>query len=289
MRLELNRRRFDPLNADQPDIPTQRRRGYIFGLPIDCLTRQETVATLLERIDRRATTQHVVLNASKVLLCLDQQHLARIIHQCAVVNADGISVVMAGRLLGVPIPERVTGIDLLDDLLAAAAARQLRVFMLGAEQEILNRCVEIAAARGVSICGSHHGFWDSDQVIVQQIAQSRADILFLAIPSPRKEEFLAHWLDKMDVPLAVGVGGSFDVMAGKVKRAPLWMQRLGLEWLVRLLQEPRRLGRRYIVGNTRFVWLVVRTWLTMRPGGGVTGPAAPGLLRTGQHKYRERN
>jgi len=167
-----------------------------------------------------------------------------------------MSVVWASRLLGEPLPERVPGIDLMISTLALANARGYRVYFLGATDAVLRGVVERVRRElpGVVVAGFRNGFFPYDHHgrVAHEIAASHADILFIAITSPKKEQFMARWRSLMGVPVCHGVGGSFDVYAGKVQRAPEKWQRLGLEWLFRLKQEPRRLARRYLVTNAVF-------------------------------------
>jgi N-acetylglucosaminyldiphosphoundecaprenol N-acetyl-beta-D-mannosaminyltransferase len=186
--------------------------------------------------------------------------LRDVISTCAVINADGMSVVVASRLLRQPLPERVAGIDLLERLVARAAADGRSVYFLGARDEVLSELVRRFRARypSLRIAGWRNGYWTDDAEVVRAVRDANADLLFLAIPSPRKEFWLAEHLPALGVPFAMGVGGSFDVVAGKIKRAPAWVQRLGCEWVYRLVQEPRRMWKRYLVGNTTFMWLTLK-------------------------------
>ena len=240
------------------------------GLPVHPLTLSESVTVAERLIDSGGSHQHVVLNAAKVVQAQDSPPLAEVIRSCDLVNADGQSIVWASRLLGQPLPSRVPGIDFMDALLDLSARRGYRVYFLGAEASVVDRVTEIGRGRGVSVVGAREGFWDESEEsqVVESIRASRADILFLGIPSPAKEFFLARNLDQMAVRLAVGVGGSFDVVAGLRRRAPKWMQNVGLEWSYRLIQEPRRMLRRYLVGNARFIALVWRYRGSVAPPSG---------------------
>ncbi|MFF4562656.1 WecB/TagA/CpsF family glycosyltransferase [Streptomyces sp. NPDC001435] len=206
------------------------------------------------------------MNAAKVVRARRDPELARIIRSCSLVNADGQAVVWAGRVLGQPLPERVTGIDLMLALWDRAARERYRVFLLGAEPAVVRQVAAIATRRGVDVVGYRDGYWSREQEpeVVAAVREARPDLLFLAVPTPRKEYFLAGHLDDLNCGLAVGVGGSFDVVAGLRARAPRWMRGAGLEWAFRLLQEPRRLFARYLVGNTAFVLLVLREALARR-------------------------
>jgi N-acetylglucosaminyldiphosphoundecaprenol N-acetyl-beta-D-mannosaminyltransferase len=212
--------------------------------------------------------QHVVLNAAKIVQAHGDPELVRIIRSCSLVNADGQSVVWAGRLLGSPLPERVAGIDFMLALWRSAARHGYRVYLLGAEAAVVEETARIATGQGVEVVGHRDGYWDESQEpqVVAGVRETRPDILFLAVPSPRKEYFLARRQKELGCALVVGVGGSFDVVAGLRSRAPRWMQRTGLEWFHRLVQEPRRMFLRYAVGNTRFVALTVAHWARLRAG-----------------------
>lgn len=243
-------------------------RTELLGLPVDVLTLKETVDCVEEMVRGGGTHQHVVLNAAKVVKAADDPALAAIIRSCDLVNADGMSIVWASRLLGRPLPERVTGIDLMDALLARAAELGWPVYFLGAQPDVVQRVVEVEVARhqGLIVAGFRDGYWNADEEdeVVGKVAAACPEVLFLAIPSPAKEEFLARHRDQLSIPFVMGVGGSFDVVAGVTSRAPLWMQRFGLEWVHRLILEPRRMFKRYLVGNSKFILLVARHWRTHR-------------------------
>lgn len=237
-------------------------RTRLLNLPLDPLTMEQTVSAVESLILAGGVHQHVVLNASKVVQAQTDDELRRAIESCDLVSADGMSVVWAGRILGIPVPERVAGIDLMERLLGRAAARGWPVYLLGARQSVVEQVARIEAARhpGLLIAGYRDGYWSAEQEddVVAAVAATRPALLFVAMPSPRKEQFLARHRDVLEVPFVMGVGGSFDVVAGITSRAPEWMQRAGLEWLYRLKEEPRRMLRRYLLGNTRFIVLLAR-------------------------------
>lgn len=240
------------------------RRVHVFGLPLDALTLDETVERVAEMVASGRPHQHVVLNAAKVVLCEDDEEMRDIVSDCALVNADGQAVVWAARLLGHEVPERVAGIDLMEAVLARSASAEWPVYFLGASDDVVNKVVAIEAERhpGLRVAGHRNGFWTAEEeaAVVADIAASGAKVLLVAVPTPRKERFLARHMDALGVPFQMGVGGSFDVVAGVVTRAPRWMQKAGLEWTWRLMHEPRRMFRRYLVGNSRFIRLTAREW-----------------------------
>jgi N-acetylglucosaminyldiphosphoundecaprenol N-acetyl-beta-D-mannosaminyltransferase len=243
-------------------------RVELLGLPLDVLDVRSTLDQIEDFVNSRAPHQHVVVNAAKIVQAQRSPDLAEVIRSCDLINADGMAVVWAGRLLGVPVPERVAGIDLMDDVLARAAVKGWRVYFLGARQEVVEEVARRETARhpGLTVAGFRNGYWTplEEAGVVRAVAEARPDILLVAMPSPQKEHFLGRHKETLAVPFVMGVGGSFDVVAGKVNRAPRWMQRAGLEWLFRMLQEPRRMFTRYLVGNTRFVMLVLRHWRATR-------------------------
>lgn len=247
----------------------------LFGVPIEPLTMDGTVARCRAMIEAGIPVHHVSLNASKTVLMQDCPRLFAIVRDAGLVSADGQSVVWAARALGVRLPERVAGIDLMGRLLALAEVEGWPVFFLGAAQPVLSTFEQVVRTRlpRLRIAGSHHGYFDDDGRVAEAIARSGARLLFVAMPSPRKEYFLADRMSSLGPVFAMGVGGSFDVWAGLIRRAPRWVQRAGLEWLYRLLQEPGRMWRRYLVGNLRFAGLVVRA--ALRPPRHSPGDSGP--------------
>ncbi len=232
----------------------------LFGLRVDALTMDETVEAVRAMVSSGEPHQHVVVNAAKIVDVERNDALRHVIGECDLVNADGMAVVWASRILGQPLPERVAGIDLFDRLVGAARDDGRSVYFLGARDEVVREAARVLSARypGVRVAGYHDGYWDDDAAIIRAIRDAAPDYLFLAIPSPRKEFWLNEHLHDLGVPFVMGVGGSFDVVAGRVSRAPAWMQRTGFEWAWRLVQEPRRMWRRYLYTNTAFIRMTIR-------------------------------
>lgn len=235
-------------------------RAELFGVPLDLLTMDETVQRCAEIIESGRAAQHVVINAGKVVMMEDVPSLRDVIARCEMVNADGQSIVWAGRMLGLDVPERVAGIDLMWRLLAEAEMRGWPVYLLGAREEVVQACLAriLDVHPALVVAGARNGYFDDDAAVAHAVAESGARLLFVGITSPRKEFFLAEHLAEMGPVFAMGVGGSFDVVAGLTRRAPVWMQRVGLEWFYRFAQEPRRMWKRYLVGNLRFAQLAIR-------------------------------
>jgi N-acetylglucosaminyldiphosphoundecaprenol N-acetyl-beta-D-mannosaminyltransferase len=237
-----------------------RDRAQVLGCEIDRVRMNEAVALCRAAVQQRGFLQHMALNAAKIVSLRSDSHLQEAVAQSELVTADGQSVVWASRLLRDPLPERVAGIDLMEELFALAEREEYRVYLLGATQDTLGRAVERLLTRypKLSIVGSHHGYFaDAESAtLCEQIRAAGPDVLFVAMSSPRKEYWLAEYGRALGVPVIMGVGGALDVTAGDVRRAPPRLQALGLEWAYRLLQEPRRLSRRYLLTNTCFILLV---------------------------------
>jgi N-acetylglucosaminyldiphosphoundecaprenol N-acetyl-beta-D-mannosaminyltransferase len=254
-------------------------RAELLGLSFDAVTMDTAVARCLE-FCRAARTSHTVItaNASHLYMMRHDLELARACRVAHLTLADGMSVVWALRLSGQPIPERVAGVDLMARLLAMAGEHRLRVFFLGAKREVITALVETSRVRypGIEIAGFRDGYFgpEDHQAIIEEIRASGAHMLFVGMPSPFKETWCEHHRHGLEVPVIIGVGGSFDVLAGFIRRAPGWAQALGLEWLWRLLMEPRKLWKRYLTTNIKFIWLAGREIVARRLG---RPPAIEGL------------
>jgi N-acetylglucosaminyldiphosphoundecaprenol N-acetyl-beta-D-mannosaminyltransferase len=245
------------------------RPAHVAGCRIDRLDMEATLTRCEELIASGGPAQHVSINAAKLVAMRRDPELRGIVAASQLVSADGQSVVWASRLLGDPLPARVAGIDLMHALLALSERRGYRVFFLGAKEDVLERAVANAREShpDIQIVGARDGYFDEGDAaaVAEEVRAAAPDILFVAMPSPRKEYWLARYSKLIGVPFVMGVGGSVDVLAGETRRAPAWMQRVGLEWAYRLAQEPRRLFRRYLVGNAQFCLLVLRYLVLGRP------------------------
>ena len=228
----------------------------------------ETIARVEEIVASRVPSQHLAISATNVVAVREDKRLREIMSECAIVSADGQGVVWASRLLGDPLPERVNAADLMERLFAVAEQNGYRVFILGATTEALERAVANLRRRHprLAIAGYRNGYFGAseDDEVVAAIHAARPDMLFVAMPSPKKEYWLAEHKTQLEVPFVMGVGGAVDVLAGLTRRAPVRMQRIGLEWFYRMIQEPRRLVRRFMVGNAKFAWLLVRDVIRTR-------------------------
>lgn len=242
----------------------------LLGMPISALTMNQALDIIHEAITTRRRLQIGVVNAAKIAAMRKNKSLGEDVLASDLLFADGSAVVWATKLLGRPVPERIAGIDLMMAMLERGNRHGYRVYCLGAKEEISKKVAERIAEifPKVAIAGRHHGYFTEEQEaeIAEKIAASKPDIMFVAITSPKKEKFMAKWGAAIGVPVCHGVGGSFDVLAGMVQRAPLAWQRLGLEWLYRLKQEPKRLLRRYAVTNTVFTFMVLREMISNASG-----------------------
>jgi N-acetylglucosaminyldiphosphoundecaprenol N-acetyl-beta-D-mannosaminyltransferase len=256
-------------------------RAELLGLSFDAVTIETAVARCLE-FCRAPRTSHTVITANASHLCM-MRHDPELTLACRAANltlADGMSVVWALRASAQPVPERLAGVDLMARLLAAAREHGLRIYFLGARHEVVTALVERSRVQhpGIKITGFRDGYFGVDDHlgIVEEIRASRPDILFVGMPSPFKETWCERHRERLEVPVIMGVGGAFDVLAGFIKRAPRWAQALGLEWSWRLLMEPRKLWKRYLTTNIEFIWLAGREIVTRRlerpPTTRVRGP-----------------
>lgn len=223
---------------------------------------QQTIALIDNAIATNKPIHHVVINAAKVVNAQKDEQLKESIVSCDIINADGQAIVWASRFLNRPLPERVAGIDLMQELVKLSAEKKYRIFFLGAKEEVVKEVVNVYTKlyNKDIIAGYRNGYFSNEEEpdVAKQIAASSANILFVAMSSPKKEIFLNTYKNLIQTPFIMGVGGSFDVVSGLVKRAPVWMQKSGLEWFYRVIQEPRRMWKRYLYGNTEFIYLVLK-------------------------------
>lgn len=240
----------------------QKRRFKFLDCPMDPLTMQETVTLIEQAITRRERLQHVVVNVAKIMSMQKNPALKDDVLNSDLINIDGMGVVWGARLAGYAVPERVAGCDLMLELMKLCAEKGYKPYILGAKQYILEKAVENLKAQFPSLefAGCRNGYFtrEEEPEIIKHIADSKADCLFIAITSPHKERIMGDYKDVLGVPFLMGVGGSVDVIAGHVRRAPLWMQDWGLEWLYRVIQEPRRMWKRYAVTNARYLLLLIK-------------------------------
>lgn len=245
-------------------------RFPILNTYVNALSMNETIQCVQQIIEEGRPTQHVVINASKVNLMESDSKLARIVNDCPLINADGASIVWAARQMNIPLKERVAGCDLFQELVKIASEKGYRIYLFGAKEEVV---LEVKRRfenlyPSIQIVGCRNGYFterDESQIVADMRA-SGADMMFVAFSSPKKEYWVHKYLNDIGIPFVMGVGGSFDIVAGETNRAPAWMQRMGMEWLYRFIQEPRRMWKRYIVGNAKFILYTLKCKKAMERG-----------------------
>lgn len=238
-------------------------RITILNTTIDNYSTSETLQLIDKAIVEQKQIHHVVVNAGKIVAMQSDIQLRKSVNESDLINADGQSVVWASKFLKKPLKERVAGIDLMQKLVELAHEKKYKIYFFGAKENVVKEVVDKYSKLFSPniIAGYRNGYFKKEEEteIAKEISDSGANILFVAISSPTKENFLYEnkaLLSKVN--FIMGVGGSFDVVSGKVKRAPIWMQKHGLEWFYRLVQEPKRMWKRYLVGNTKFISLVLK-------------------------------
>lgn len=245
-------------------------RVEVMGIPIDPLTMEQTVERACQLAQEGSFAHLVGVNADKYLQMRDDPYIDEVVRSCEVINADGSSIVMAARSLGVEIPERVTGIDLMAELCKRVEGEGIGIYLLGAKPEVVENTALALFDRfpELSIVGFRDGYFAEDDydAVGHAIEESGASIVFVGITSPKKEQLIEHFRAQGLRGVFIGVGGSFDVVSGLIPRAPQWMQETHLEWLFRMAKEPRRLFKRYLVGNARFMLLLTKERVAQRKG-----------------------
>ena len=237
-------------------------RINFLNIPIDAITMKQTLEKIDAAILSNKQIVHSVINAGKVVLMQTDKNLEKSVLNSDLINADGQSIVWAARFLGKKIPERVTGIDLMQELVKMAKQKGYKCYFLGAEKDVLKKMINTYLNEYSSdiIAGYQHGHYKKvkEEEIVDCIKESRPNILFVGMSSPKKEIFIDKYKDQLrSVSFLMGVGGSFDVIAGHKMRAPKLLQNIGCEWLWRFALEPIRLFKRYTIGSLKFILLVI--------------------------------
>lgn len=233
------------------------KRILILETVIDVLTSKETIDLVEIYVKKKIPLHLMGVNADKINTLKDDVILKNIVNGCGIINADGASVVLASKFLGEPLPERVAGIDLMMSLIDLSAEKGYSIYLLGAKQDVVEKTAEVLLKQypGLKIGGFRNGYfkegdWDN---VSEEIKSVNPDFVFVGITSPLKEYLIEYLQGQGHCSVFMGVGGSFDVISGQIPRAPLWMQKMNLEWLFRVIQEPKRLFKRYFVGNTVFI------------------------------------
>ena len=245
-------------------VVSERSRVRLLGVPVDNVTLDEAVEIVCEQIERGEPTQVCFVNADCVNIAFRNRAYASALRQASLVFADGVGMKIAGDALGRPLRDNVNGTDLFPLLAEALAARRRGVYLLGGRPGVPEGVAEWLATHHpeLRLCGAWHGYFSAaeEATVVREIATSGADLLLVAFGEPRQTLWIAEHLAELNVPVAMGVGGLFDFFSGRQLRAAEWQRRAGLEWLYRLYREPRRLWRRYLIGNAVFLARLARVW-----------------------------
>lgn len=238
----------------------------LLGAYIDSLTMEETVERVAGFIRSGRPHRIVTMNPEFLYRAQFEDELLEIAKRADLVTPDGEGIVWACRVAGSPVPERVAGIDLMARLLERGNVEGWRVYLLGAAPGVAEEAAEKIRRNfpGLQVVGAHHGYFKDNEVneVVKKIKDTKPDLIFVALGAPKQEQWIDRRLEDTGAAAALGVGGSFDVFAGRARRAPLWVRRLHLEWLFRLLREPSRWRRQLVL--PLFAWMVVKKYKLKR-------------------------
>ncbi len=249
-------------SVTQEKVLGTNKRITILNTIVDVLDVKETIELVEQYVLAKEPLHLMGVNADKINEVNENDRMKEIVNSCGIINADGASVILASKFLGKPLPERVAGVDLMQSLVALSETKEYSIYLLGAKQEVVEKTAEVLQNRhpNLKIAGFHNGYFkESDwKSISDEVKQANPDFVFVGITSPMKEYLIEFLQDDGHNCVFMGVGGSFDVISGNIPRAPLWMQKMNLEWLFRVIQEPRRLFKRYFVGNTKFIKNIIK-------------------------------
>lgn len=230
-------------------------RVEILGVSVDAVTMSQAVEQISKLIDAKKNSLVATANAEMLMRSTHDEELKNILNAAALVVPDGAGTVWAARHLGYEMPERVAGADLVQELMKISPEKSWKIFLFGSAPGVADKAKSKAESLypGIKIVGTRNGFFsaDDEEEIISQIKNSQPDILLAALGVPKQEKWLAAHKDELNIPVSMGVGGTLDVMAGVVRRAPRWMQRAKLEWLFRAMLQPSRAGR--LIALPKFV------------------------------------
>jgi N-acetylglucosaminyldiphosphoundecaprenol N-acetyl-beta-D-mannosaminyltransferase len=251
------------------DVPCRRIR--LMGIPLDNLTMAEAVCEIVRAMESDRPRRVCFVNADGVNLAARHADYRETLRTADLAFADGIGMKLAGMVLGRRVRDNVNGTDLFPRLCEALDGRGKRIFLLGAQPGVAERVAEWMTGRypGIAVCGCRDGYFPpADEAdVIRQVRRSQADLLLVAFGAPRQDVWVAQHLEDLGVKVAMSVGGLLDFFSGRIPRAPLLLRRLGMEWCYRLCQEPRRLARRYLLGNPLFLARVLRQRIAGRNPG----------------------
>ncbi len=239
-------------------IPADLPASTLLGVRVHRITLPQAVEAVRGLLQAGGTHQIITVNGAMLVRAAQDERVRRVLNEAALVVSDGAGVLLTARLLGRPAFTRVPGVELVGALCAMAAADRYRVFLLGAAAGVAEAAAEALRRRypGLAVAGVMRGYFSDDAAVVEQIRRASPHLLFVAMGFPKQEFWIAAHRDHLGVPVSMGVGGTFDVLSGRVSRAPRWVQQLALEWVYRMVQEPRRW--RTVAGLPRLIWLALR-------------------------------
>jgi N-acetylglucosaminyldiphosphoundecaprenol N-acetyl-beta-D-mannosaminyltransferase len=247
------------LQRKRRSLPVATDRQEVLGIPVDPLPVDAVMARIAEFIASGEPHHIFTADASGIMRAQDDLLLRAIVRQADLITPDGAGVMLASELHGTRLPERVSGVDLVERIAALSADKGYRVYLFGAAEGVADAAAAALIDRhpGLQIAGTRHGFFSAGEeaAIVAAIVRAEPQVLFVALGIPKQEQFIRAHFAELGIPVMIGVGGSFDVISGRLQRAPRWMQRTGLEWLYRLAQEPKRLPRLAALPN-----FIVAVW-----------------------------
>lgn len=241
----------------QEKILGKNERITILNTTIDVLNVKETIDLVEEYVKTKTPLHLMGVNADKINEVNENELMKEIVNKCGIINADGASVILASKYLKKPLPERVAGVDLMQDLVKLSEDKGYSIYLLGAKQEVVEKTADVLKERHpqLKVLGTHNGYFKEENwpEISKELKSLKPDFVFVGITSPIKEYLIEFLQNDGNDSVFMGVGGSFDVISGNIPRAPKWMQKCNLEWLFRVMQEPKRLFKRYFVGNRKFI------------------------------------
>lgn len=246
----------------QEEILGNNKRITILNTVIDVLTMKETIELVEKYVETKTQLHLMGVNADKINEVNKNEKMKEIVNSCGIINADGASVVLASKYLNKALPERVAGVDLMMELVKLSSTKKYSIYLLGAKQEVVEKTKKVLIEKfpNLIIKGIHNGYFKKEdwKGISKDIKEKEVDFVFVGITSPLKEYLIEFLQNDGNNCVFMGVGGSFDVISGNISRAPKWIQKMNLEWLYRVVQEPKRLFKRYFIGNLVFIKAIMK-------------------------------
>lgn len=244
----------------------------ILDIQFHCVNMEDSIKLIEEFIADKGKHQVCVPNVYTTVLMQKDDEFKKFHNSCSLAVADGTPLVWLSRLYSKPIPERVAGPDLFKEFIKRTARKGYNFFFLGTTTPLLKKMIENLKEKypSLKIAGYYSPPFmkefpeEENQKMIKIINKAKPDVLWVGLTAPKQEKWIGSNLDRLDVPVSIGVGAAFDFVAGSVRRAPNWIQKIGLEWFYRLCQEPKRLWKRYLIGNTIFIWLVLKEFVKLR-------------------------